>query len=186
MSCTDRFNGPYTLIHLPRSVVVLLFTVAPQLPSPYCCVPDPLRPLLMHAGSPSLIVACKRPLHPCWHNNCLIVCTLYPILAFSLVFYLELFLRLKDGVYCCLALALGAHTVDSSATDLVYINRDCLCHLRVQRRQAKLTQEHRTYPQLDKRTLSAAHEALATQWGIVEKLPQWHNPPCLQKQPRIG
>jgi hypothetical protein len=47
----------------------------------------------------------------------------------------------QNSVYCCLALALGAQPLDSRTIYLVYINRDCLCHLWDQRGQAKLTQE---------------------------------------------
>jgi hypothetical protein len=36
------------------------------------------------------------------------------------------FLCLKYSVYCCPALALGAHNLDSSAIDLSYINREFL------------------------------------------------------------
>jgi hypothetical protein len=137
----DRYNDPLNRFTSPKlcSYVAL-----------YCCTPTSL-PLLLRAGSPSLIIDARRPHFPycCVHapppsllaQHLPYCCTLYPILAFCLVFYLTLSLRLKDSAYCCLALALGAQTLDSSAIDLVYINRDCLCHLWDQRGQAKLTEE---------------------------------------------
>jgi hypothetical protein len=81
---------PKSLPLLLRAGSPSLFTEARRLPFPYCCVSAP---------APSLLAQ---------HLPC--CCTLYPVLAFSLVFYLTLFLRLKDSVYYCLALALGAPT----------------------------------------------------------------------------
>jgi hypothetical protein len=97
---------PQSLPLLLRAGSPSLFIEARRLPIPYCCV---------RAPPPSLLA---QHLPYC--------CTLYPVLAFSLVFYLTLFFRLKDSVYFCLALALGAQPLDSSAIYLVYIDRDCL------------------------------------------------------------
>jgi hypothetical protein len=122
--CRSLLLPPKSLPLLLRAGSPSLFIEARRLPFPYCCV---------RAPPPSLLA---QHLPYC--------CTLYPVLALSLVFYLTLFLRLKDSVYYCLALALGAQPLDSSAIYLVYINRDCLCHLWDQRGQAKLTQEQGT------------------------------------------
>jgi hypothetical protein len=140
---SDRYIDPYTLISLPIYVVISLLTVSTN-----------SLLLLLRAGSPSLFIEARRlPFPFCCVRapppsllaqhlpHC---CTLYPVLAFSLVFYLTFFLRLKDSVYFCLALALGAQPLDSSDIYLVYVNWDCLCHLWDQRGQAKLTQEHGT------------------------------------------
>jgi hypothetical protein len=110
-------------------------------------------PLLLRAGSHSLFIDARRlPVYCCcvhapppslffYTKTLPYCCTIYLILAFSLVFYLTLFFCLNGSVYCFLDLALGARTIDSCAIDLVYINRDCLGHLWDQRRQAKLTKE---------------------------------------------
>jgi hypothetical protein len=115
---------PNSLLLLLRAGSPSLFIEARRLPFPYCCV---------HARPPSLLA---QHLPYC--------CTLYPIVEFSLVFYLTLSLRLKDSVYRCLALALGAQPLDSNAIYLVYIKRNWLCHLWDERGQAKLTQEQGT------------------------------------------
>jgi hypothetical protein len=135
---SDRYEGHYTLIPLseyPNSAAI-------------SCRAPALLPLFLHAGSPSLFIdACWLPFpYCCVHaprpsllgQHLPYCCALYNVLALSLVS----FLTLKDSVYCCLALALGDHNLDASAIDLAHIYRDCLCHLWVQRGQAKLTQEN--------------------------------------------
>jgi hypothetical protein len=85
----------------------------------------------MHAGSPSLIVASIHPVPPCRHNTCLLLRAInYTSVLSSFPPYT--FSRLKVSVYCCLALALGAHSLDSSYIDLAYLNWDFFCHLWVQ------------------------------------------------------
>jgi hypothetical protein len=87
----------------------------PAPPFPYCCVPAPPYPHYCVPASGSLIVACY---------------TLYSCSLFS---------RFNYSIYCCLALALGDHILDSRTIDLVYINQDCLHHLWVGRYQTNLT-----------------------------------------------
>jgi hypothetical protein len=105
---------------------------------------DPLRYLLMPADSPSIVVACMRPLHPCLfvlHKKLALLLHNIAHTGVLSSFHLTLFSCLNGSVYCFLDLALGARTIDSSAIDLVNINRDCFGHLWDQRRQAKLTKE---------------------------------------------
>jgi hypothetical protein len=64
-----RYKDPYNLTPLPRSLVMSLLLLHSNSPFPYCRVSAPLRSLLMHAGSPSLIVACLCHLPPCWLNT---------------------------------------------------------------------------------------------------------------------
>jgi hypothetical protein len=91
----------------------------------------------MHAGSPSLIVACMHPSLLVGTTRALLLHTIrYSSVLSS--FLPCTFSRLKDSVYCCLALALGAHNLDSSAIDLAYINRDFLCQLWVPREASEV------------------------------------------------
>jgi hypothetical protein len=135
------------------ALALLYISLNPNLCRSFLFLPNS-PPLLLRAGSPSLFIDARRlPVYYCcvhapplslfafYTKNLPYYRTIHLILAFSLVSYITLFFCLNGSVYCFLDLALGARTIDSSAIDLVYINRDCLGHLWDQRRQAKLTNE---------------------------------------------